>query len=327
MRLLIDDIRTAELWPFCQNEDRVPREQWEAWSRHTKELLRKAPVFEVTNVSDYYYLGTSQEVWNVFADFPHPMPPFNATWFEWSLSKESQSGKDLIPNQNAQLFDRIGCYVLCEKVSDAYAPRLPKDVCMKLNFICIARKCGTHTIFVLPMVCFGLNVDFEPVSTRVNDSKVLYAYPGVMPSAIKESPDDFMEIGQQACASIHVPLLAISMLNCKNVTTRAVPSMSAELLRKHARRGHPMTAQHHIIEIQPVTQLLKRETGSASYSRAAAAIIRGHFKNYSEGAGLFGKLKGRFWWAQRIASDVVPEYQLAHSKADLDTRWPERLKR
>ena len=77
---------------------------------------------------------------------------------------------------------------------------------------------------------------------------------------------------------------------------------------------------------QPITELIKRETRTAGYSRAAAAIVRGHFKDYSHGKGLFGKFKGQFWWSQRLTVGETPEYRLARADGGLDERWPEQTK-
>ncbi len=33
-------------------------------------------------------------------------------------------------------------------------------------------------------------------------------------------------------------------------------------------------------------------------------IVRGHFKDYRNGGGLFGKLKGLYWWDMHVAGDI-----------------------
>ena len=35
-------------------------------------------------------------------------------------------------------------------------------------------------------------------------------------------------------------------------------------------------------------------------------ICRGHFKDFREGTGLFGKLKGMYWWNQQLRG--APEF-------------------
>jgi hypothetical protein len=77
-----------------------------------------------------------------------------------------------------------------------------------------------------------------------------------------------------------------------------------------------------IIEIRPITERIAQMSGSSGYSKAAASIVRGHFKDYSNGAGLFGRYKGMFWWDQRVA--VAPEsveYRFKNAVGALDKDW------
>jgi len=50
--------------------------------------------------------------------------------------------------------------------------------------------------------------------------------------------------------------------------------------------------------------------------RNALHICRGHFKNFSNGRGLFGKFKGRYWWGAQArgtdrAAQVHADYRVS----------------
>lgn len=49
--------------------------------------------------------------------------------------------------------------------------------------------------------------------------------------------------------------------------------------------------------------------------KRALHICRGHFKNYSNGKGLFGKYKGLYWWDMNLRGNsengtVVKDYKV-----------------
>jgi len=326
MRLFVDELKTSERWlPMCRNEARADRDEWDKWQAGVQNSLRSAPVFEISNVAEYFYEGTSQETWDIFSDFPRPMPPFQNTWFEWKLPKKSHSGRKVIDLAPAAVFERIGCLFVCDEVPASVHAVVPSVLQYRVNLAAFGRGIALNKTFVLPVTIFGLTNSFEPISVSgISSSKVNYYFPGIAPGRVGQFRDELLETGLSTCSLIYVAMLAVSMLNCKNVNTRTI-TMAPALAKKHARKGHDVTVSHNVIEIQPVTELIKRQTGSAGYSRQAAAIVRGHFKNYTRGKGLFGKIKGQFWWPQRISTDMLPEYRLAAAHGDLDDRWSENV--
>jgi hypothetical protein len=99
-------------------------------------------------------------------------------------------------------------------------------------------------------------------------------------------------------------LLATSILHCKNVTAQRVAVPEA-LKRAAAKRGRPIYS-HSILNISPARKILKSEgelSKGASLSKALH-VCRGHFKDYRDGAGLFGKAKGIYWWEQALRGNV-----------------------
>jgi hypothetical protein len=98
-------------------------------------------------------------------------------------------------------------------------------------------------------------------------------------------------------------LLATSFCHCKNVavkTERIPDKVVAKLVRQH---GWSPTEIHEL-QIDPMRKAL-HEAGGADLKRALH-IMRGHFKDYREGRGLFGKVHGVFWWPFQLKDSSHP---------------------
>ncbi len=97
-------------------------------------------------------------------------------------------------------------------------------------------------------------------------------------------------------------LLAMCLMHCKNVNVKdnAQPD---PLSKKHlAKTGSPLV-RFKTLEIEPMTKAL-RSAGAVSNGLAKSLhLCRGHFKDYRQ-HGLFGKLKGLYWWDQHIRGTI-----------------------
>jgi hypothetical protein len=90
-------------------------------------------------------------------------------------------------------------------------------------------------------------------------------------------------------------MLAISFMNCKNVTLEAIEP-NAELNRIRQRRGDRPFLRYHTIDIEPMKRVLRTEGQvDAVGLKRALHIVRGHFSTYTPERPLFGKVAGTFW--------------------------------
>lgn len=96
---------------------------------------------------------------------------------------------------------------------------------------------------------------------------------------------------------------ATSILHCKNVTARRVtqlPPKSAGAFK----RGHGGYS-YSVLDIAPMQRTFQQEGVTPGSSLIHALhMCRGHFKDYREGAGLFGRHKGLYWWEQNVRGAV-----------------------
>jgi hypothetical protein len=97
-----------------------------------------------------------------------------------------------------------------------------------------------------------------------------------------------------------VPFLALSFMHCKNVILQQV-AQPPRLQKARLRKGKRPLITYRLIEVHPIRKILESE-GEAHKTglKKALHICRGHFKDFSIGKGLFGKIHGVYWWDAHI---------------------------
>ena len=95
-------------------------------------------------------------------------------------------------------------------------------------------------------------------------------------------------------------LLASTFLHARNVTIREV-AVAEKIQQKRTRSGRPPLFSFGVLDVGPVTRVLRdaQKRGPATLP-VAMHICRGHFKDYRDGRGLFGRHKGLFWWDMQV---------------------------
>ena len=85
---------------------------------------------------------------------------------------------------------------------------------------------------------------------------------------------------------------AMKILACKNVSVIEIPKQYHNIHKKHSAKNRTYT-----ISIKPMSTR-KKYVGETIHTgeKRAMHVRRGHFADYTKGKGLFGKLKGMFWF-------------------------------
>lgn len=125
--------------------------------------------------------------------------------------------------------------------------------------------------------------------------KMLHS-PAALNSA-DQLPDD-------ATMQFHIRLLwpllfSISLMHCKNVSVQTA-GMSPALSKAHQKKSGRPLLRYRTLAIGPMTRVLNLQ-GSAGTSGLGQAlhICHSHFKDCSA-RGLFGKLRGTYWWPEHV---------------------------
>lgn len=286
MPRLIDDLRAPmarwakpQFIPEGEKED-----EWMKITRAVRQMLVEPslPVILIDNVAEYYYTS-EQEYWDLSVDFPNLAPPYPMFWCEHKLLKKIHSKEkgdtdvgSLVPNGRAGMLINA---LDPEKCKGIGIPPGTKWILWAELWIDYGwRDCtamGPHgSIFFC--------VDAE--------GKILET-PWIQSLA---GPRD-VSLMKSLITWIHPALLAVSFLHCKNVTVidNEVPK---PLRKKYWKRHGLEPTRYKTLVIEPLKQILRHEGRSHEVGiQRALHICRGHFRDYREGRGLFGKYHQLVW--------------------------------
>jgi hypothetical protein len=102
---------------------------------------------------------------------------------------------------------------------------------------------------------------------------------------------------------LHACFLATSFLHCKNVVIQK-DDPKTKHDKKRSKKAKQPFFRFKILNIKPMQVILQGEGGSYEHGlKKALHICRGHFKDYRDGRGLFGKVKGLYWWDMHERGD------------------------
>jgi hypothetical protein len=270
-----------------------------------REDLRRSTVLVIDNVAKYYFQHHTNPKGRMDGpeEFPQLAPPFPCAFYEYKIEP---SMYDVMFNDaeegRPRLFDTAG--VLIRSVDAQEVLNVAPDVACFLE----ESRPGVSPKWVLIITLF----------TRRSADRDVYGPSELLMLAIGEdgqatnrlrsrpwgindkcydqlSDQRLMELGSPGRAILPA-FLATSFLHCRNVTTQEhvpPPKLSKAFQRRH---GRPLI-QFRTLAIEPMKEVLRRE-GQVQTSglKHALHLCRGHFKDYRNSGGLFGKHQGLFWW-------------------------------
>jgi hypothetical protein len=284
MPRLIDDIRArGQLeMPWFVEPRRV--EQWKRHAAKVAEMLRwpDVPVLRIDNVSDYYF-AAEQEHWSLDRDFPNLAPPFPVMWVEHHLPRTIHSA-ECGDNDLTKWVQRgaVGVLIIYGDAATAVCtegappPNAKWILCAEL-FVDYGRNItqGPHGTIMLCVDAEGRAIDAPWMQTWSAESEA--------------------DVMKSFMTWLHPAFLAVSFLHCKNVAIQdnVIP---AKLAKRYRERNGIAPANYKTLVIEPLKAILRTEGRSGEHGLAKAMhICRGHFKDYREGRGLFGKYHQLVW--------------------------------
>jgi hypothetical protein len=289
MPRLIDELRakTCRLkMPWFVREDKV--DEWQATARRLQRMLDnpEMPVLLIDNVAEYYYFQSEQEYWSLDRDFPNLAPPYQSWWCEHRImdihSKECGDSdiKSMVPH------GRVGMlFVAIDRERDTVkAEHLPDS---------------RWVLWCEVYMDYGLH---RGVTAEGPSGSTFFCIDGegrLVDRPWMQSWADDSERSADAMRSymtlFNPALLAVSFLHCKNVTL-IDNKPDAPLAKKYKLRHGIAPCSWKTLVIEPLKSILRNEGRSGEVGvQKALHICRGHFRDYREGRGLFGKYHQLVW--------------------------------
>ena len=311
--------------------------------QHGTSFLPDAEVFVIDNVTEYMYAECEQE-YSFSNDFPNVAPPYPVVWMEtrqasglrqqgivqpwdgqyaWGVAllaadaTEShgllESVTDLFTGAEADTLDDVKwVYTMLPFLQQNRSDPVIGPIMIGLALVC---EDGSLKRFWVPKACY---TELHRDCTCSNDDNRHYACEAWWCEHMETYPDDAIKQRREICQSMLFPFwLALSFLHCGNVASRAQdPCHPAgkRNVKQPCKRLH-----YKVLDIHPMRQALSASMQTTQAGlKTALHSVRGHFADYRQGGGLFGKHHGLYWFNQhtRGASTegmVVKDYAV-HSR-------------
>lgn len=117
-------------------------------------------------------------------------------------------------------------------------------------------------------------------------------------------------IENDVIATLFPVFLATSFCHCKNVAVTEIP-IPDKVLKKRSAKGIWTPKVRREIHIEPMKKILRHTPGTKQDDLKRQLVIRrGHFKDFKEGRGLFGKHHGLYWWESFVRDTTNVRYQV-----------------
>ena len=122
---------------------------------------------------------------------------------------------------------------------------------------------------------------------------------------VQAKPSNAIDLSRMFTWVQYVQNFGVCMMHCKNTELRHTDPPAASVRKHRKRYGKALTTYKTLI-IDPMKQVLTEARGSEVNNGLQVAFhkCRGHFKTYQQ-RGLFGKLKGMYWWKEQNRGDIA----------------------
>ena len=285
MPRLIDDLRAPNA--RIQKPHFVPphlEHAWQSVAKRTIDLLMDAalPVILIDNVAEYFF-SSEQEYWDLRDDFPNLAPPYPTFWCECKMVKRIHSKQcgdtdvdALVPR------GRLGMLIHGLDPAQAKGEGIPENTRWIL-------WCELYVDFGWRGVT--ATGPHGSVFLCIDADGVIIERPWMQ--SLADAAD--AEIMKSYMTWFNPAFLAMSFLHCKNVTV-VENEVPVKLAKKYKARTGVQPCRFKTLIIEPLKKILRTEGRSDQVGvQKAMHICRGHFADYRQGRGLFGKYHGKFW--------------------------------
>ena len=293
MPRLIDDLRATTKIGMPWFVEPSQEAQWVDYAKRVLDLVREnpeLPVLLIDNVAKYLYAETDQEFWSLDKDFPNIAPPFPTFWCEFKMTRtiHSKTEGDTDVSQWLPQGGRVGLLFTAIPRKDAQGEGIP-DAAHWIYW------CDLFVDYSKP----GVTADGPQGATFLCvDAQGRAVGNPWMQVYCSEANGELMK---HTMSWFNPAWLAISFLHCKNV--QLIDNAVDKPLAKKwaAKHGGLQPTAYKTLVIEPLKAILRHEGRAHEHGLAKALhICRGHFADYTQGRGLFGRYHGKYWMPSTV---------------------------
>ena len=279
---------------------------------------------DLTNVADWYFREAEIGVYNPYEQFPNCASPWEMAFYEykvptWWKLKNPTTGKWEMSYFGRDT--RVGFLIYQTKLPDSlYTSSMDeqrivaemlattggKSEAVKFRqiteaFISSSKECIKACTIINYVDDTGRIVG-GPIVEGMPDHMYQLLSGEAKRTGAPHDPESVLKDFLR-CYSYAV-YFGLSLLSCKNTRTVDNP-IPKGILKKRRKQGIECVVYKTLVIDSMQKGIAKGEHGPGNSISVALHIARGHWKDYREGGGLFGKLKGLFWWDSYARGDAA----------------------
>lgn len=269
--------------------------------REARDMVGAVESFQIDEVAAMVRADDAHKEWVFSRDFPCVAPPYDRMWFEANNPPESNW-----PGRMGVLAvsDQRPNYDVGPAARGLFGADV-SNVRWLMTASLFTAATASDKLVAGPAFQWIMALD----STGALASRPLVFYLSDTPPPRPICPD--------AINLLLVPvLMALSLLNCRNVVvSECTPPSKFHQSVWRQKHGRPLVTMK-TLDVIP----MRREADATPEPPDAPAPLalhscRGHFKDYRRSAGLFGKLRGLFWWGPHLRGSassglVIKDYRV-----------------
>ena len=292
---------------------------------------------DLTNVADWYFREAEIGVYNPYEQFPNVVSPWELAFYEykvpayWKL-KNPQTGKWELSYFCRDT--RVGFLIYQTRLPDKLSESPEEQRIMREMLATTAGQSEAVKFRQITEVFLAKDdyctractiINYVDDTGRLLGGPVIDGLPRDMyqtlaPEAkrtgIPDDPDSVLKDFLR-CYSYAV-YFGLSLLSCKNTRTVDNP-VPKGIIKKRRKQGITCVVYKTLVVDSMRKDIQRGAHGPGNSVSLALHIARGHWKDYRNGGGLFGKLKGLFWWDSYAKGDaahgeVKKSYEVATPK-------------
>jgi len=294
-------------------------------SSEIKEALIKATIIRIDNVFQYRIEHNNKfgedGFYQTIKEYPVLTTPFETLWLEFTDPKPFlySTGETLSPLTIGSLITRTKM----DNIDRSSIQNLFRfaDAHWHIKGLQFTRRTDPISKNTYLQLLDGRNTSY--IEFLLNKDGTLYCegknhyFKGGMTDEYKKSVPDINVFNitdprDDDVEYISPVLMAVSLMNCKNVTIEDAEPFKGEK-KKRNRHNQPRT-KYHVLKIKSMTT--RRGTGEYTGGGIPSMHIRrGHFKQFTDDKPLFGRWAGLYWWEAAVVgkkskTKVIKDYEV-----------------
>ena len=280
-------------------------------------------ILVIDNVADYYWQGSDKDDWAIErGDFPCLAPPWPLAFMEYPAPAQITTHKGSESFDSSCLGKHFGVLLHSWDLDQPQSgfqglPGVPRALQLlpgatmdrkeleladeKVQWgqqASVFAELSEGDIALIGSFCWLLAIDGSFVA--ITDK----GFPFLPPFGVRLETEELQQLGHNCRTFLHPALLALSFIHCRNTQLIDHAPSPAVIQAARDRHGH-VPVSFKTLEIEPVKKILAHQGQAGEKGlRMALHICRGHFKDYRNSKGLFGKHKELYWWDQHVRGSL-----------------------